>query len=202
MGVSLDRPLPLRWKLICTLGGMLFGGWLVMAHRPPSDALYTEAPGGSRTFEGQEFRAIPGLEDKRMASHEFDRAVSLAEAREICAAWSQRLPGTFRLPSGVEWERAARGGRRGFPYPWGHASPEGRANFRAEAPSLPGTYPPNRFGLFDLVGRRWEWCSDGRARGGSWAERDPAMLRLEHAQEFPAGYIGEDVSFRMLWVPD
>ena len=86
--------------------------------------------------------------------------------------------------------------------PLGPRVPLGRANFNAESVAPSGKFPPNRWGLFDMVGRRWEWIEDGQARGGSWAERDPNLLRIDHVQKFPAGYEGEDVSFRLLWVPD
>jgi formylglycine-generating enzyme required for sulfatase activity len=101
-----------------------------------------------------------------------------------------------RLPTEAEWEYAARGGRQ---FEYGTAT--GRlthdlANYdgkggkdRWEHISPVGSFPPNLFGLYDLAGNVWEWCSssfreypysmtDGRedpdesgdrvVRGGSW----------------------------------
>jgi formylglycine-generating enzyme required for sulfatase activity len=71
-----------------------------------------------------------------------------------------------RLPSEVEWERAARVGTS-TRYPWGDDWESGRGNafgsrgtdrWGAEAPV--GSFPPNAWGIHDLVGNAAEWVQD------------------------------------------
>jgi formylglycine-generating enzyme required for sulfatase activity len=78
------------------------------------------------------------------------------------------------LPSEAEWEAAARGGLAGTPYAWGaELAPGGKlmANFwigsfpwyfaRGGEPGTTsvGSFPPNGYGLSDMIGNVWEWTS-------------------------------------------
>ena len=98
------------------------------------------------------------------------------DAQEYCK-WITRKTGIkHRLPTEAEWEYAARGGLKGKEYIWGEEQePEGQimaniwqGRFPRENTKKDGYYttapvgkfPPNGYGLFDVGGNVWEWCSD------------------------------------------
>jgi formylglycine-generating enzyme len=107
---------------------------------------------------------LAGLEDHPVVH------VAHADAQGY-AEWAGK-----RLPTEAEWEFAARGGITAAEYAWGdELAPGGRrfANywdgvFPCErrnddgfARTSPvGLYPPNGFGLVDMIGNVWEWTAD------------------------------------------
>jgi formylglycine-generating enzyme required for sulfatase activity len=121
---------------------------------------------------------IEGLEDHPVVH------VSHADA-EAYAAWAGKA-----LPTEAEWEYAARGGLDGAEFAWGdELAPDGAmlANYWQglfpfanqmldgwERTSPVGSYPPNGYGLVDMIGNVWEWTADWYAdRSGSAGKRKP-----------------------------
>ena len=126
--------------------------------------------------------------------------------------WLSKITGKhYRLLSEAEYEYAARGGRETV-YPWGDeitldgramANCDGcRSQWGKKQTSPVDLFPPNRFGLYDMVGNVWEWtedcwnesyhgapadgspwtsgdCSRRVVRGGSWND-PPSYLPSAH----------------------
>jgi formylglycine-generating enzyme required for sulfatase activity len=107
---------------------------------------------------------LAGLEDHPVVHVAFEDA-------KAYAAWAGKA-----LPTEAEWEFAARGGLDGADYAWGDKLQPGgtvMANFwqgefpwrkspasRFERTSPVRAYPPNGYGLHDMIGNVWEWTTD------------------------------------------
>jgi formylglycine-generating enzyme required for sulfatase activity len=121
---------------------------------PGADWRHPEGPGSD----------LKGREDHPVVHVCWDDAVAYAK-------WAGR-----RLPTEAEWELAARGGLDQKRYVWGdELKPGGKwmANiwqgrfpnenteadgYRATSPV--GAFPANGYGLYDMSGNVWQWCSD------------------------------------------
>lgn len=108
--------------------------------------------------------SLAGLEDHPVVHVTFSDA-------QAYAAWVGR-----NLPTEAQWEFAARGGLERAEYAWGDAFEPGggaMANYwQGRFPwenllkdgflrtSPVGTFPPNGYGLHDMIGNVWEWTRD------------------------------------------
>lgn len=162
--------------------------------------------------------------------------VTSEEAMEFCKWLSRKEGRVYRLPTEAEWEFAARGSD-GRSFPWGEVTGRGDlANFAdantrfawsdrqvddGYAQTSPvGTFPrgASPFGLEDMAGNVWEWCSDFYGpyrgsevsnptgpkagaqrcyRGGSWRSR-MTSLRTSHRGFNNPKYSFQDLGFRIV----
>lgn len=148
---------------------------------------------------------IAGLSDHPVVHIAYPDATAFAK-------WAEKS-----LPTEAEWEFAARGGLEGADYAWGDdLEPDGRilANYwqgsfpndttkadDAFRTSPAGTFPPNGYGLFDMIGNVWEWTRDWYApppvekAGGCCIVANPrgATLGQSYDPAFPQARIGRRV---------
>ena len=134
--------------------------------------------------------------------------VSHADARAY-AAWLSEVTGrTWRLPSELEWEKAARGtnGRR---FPWGDFWDPKLANSHDEGPfdtTSVGNFPKgvSPFGLLDAAGQVFEWTDTGAGaarylvKGGSWDDKGCGVCRPAARHGRPEGIKHILVGFRLI----
>jgi formylglycine-generating enzyme required for sulfatase activity len=119
--------------------------------------------------------------------------VSWDEAVEFCKKLSARAAEAkcgrvYRLPTEAEWEYACRGGGPSYQvFHFGNSLSCKQANFYGppyggataggslERTCKVGSYSPNSWGLYDMHGNVWEWCSDWYDRDyyGKSPRRDP-----------------------------
>ncbi|MCC6888626.1 MAG: formylglycine-generating enzyme family protein [Hyphomicrobiales bacterium] len=108
--------------------------------------------------------SISGLDDHPVVHVAYRDALAYAQ-------WAGK-----KLPTEAEWEFAARGGLDGTEFAWGgDFTPDGRhmantwqGNFPIENRNVDGfagtspvtAFPPNGYGLYDMIGNVWEWTAD------------------------------------------
>jgi formylglycine-generating enzyme required for sulfatase activity len=149
------------------------------------------------------------------------------EAKAYVAWLAKKTGKTYRLLTEAEFEYATRAGTT-TAYPWGDAIGTNKANcegcgskWDSKQTAPVGSFAPNQFGLYDMVGNVWEWTedchrytvgssydgapADGSAwtsgtcvmrimRGGSW-ETGPQFLRS--ASRWGLASNGFDLGFRV-----
>jgi len=129
-------------------------------------------PAARFTFNGFTFAILPGWENHPITD------VSWFGARGYCEYYG------YRLPSELEWEKAARGSTDDRPFPWGEQISRNNANFYASRDPFENmatfgsrtspvgfyngkTYAgyttvdsASPYGLYDMAGNVWQWVGD------------------------------------------
>jgi formylglycine-generating enzyme len=177
---ALDNPVPgdpnLRWPRMVAIAG----GWFSMGseagqdnEKPVHRVWVGEFLLGACQVTNAEYApflkatgtAPPPFWGASNFSHPQQPAVGVSwwEADRYCK-WLAELRGQhYRLPTEAEWERAARGGVEGQPFPWGDSPPHSLPDYERRwrtGPEPVARYAANAFGLYDICENVHEWCSD------------------------------------------
>ena len=169
--------------------------------------------------------------------------VSWNDAKAFCEWLSRKSGQTVRLPTEAQWEYACRAGTT-TAWPWGDNPDDGKGWANCADQNLKkllsnngdgvkffnwedgfvftspvGSFRPNAFGLFDMIGNAAHWCQDrygdydkgavadpvgaltGNARvvrGGSWNNYNPWNCRSAARYRFAPNFRNERYCFRII----
>lgn len=183
---------------------------------PASDYIFvpTSDPASRFTFDGISFEVTLGFENHPMTNVSW------------FGAWGYCGYNNYRLPTELEWEKAARGASDNRPYPWGEAIALNNANYYTSGDPFEdlrsvgsrttpvGFYngqnyasyqtldSASPYGLYDMAGNVWQWTGDiyegqhYRYLRGGSKDTYDMDLRVWVRNNATPTYFSPDVGFR------
>ncbi len=137
--------------------------------------------------------------------------VSWNDAMRYCNWLTNKTGQKYDLPTEEEWEYAARGGAKRKVYPWGNdwdGTMCVNSTNSGGGTAAVGSRPPNGYGLNDMAGNVWQWCTDKRIaiyfegtrviRGGSWSDPIPACFNCTMRQRSNPTNTASNIGFRVV----
>jgi len=112
----------------------------------------------------------------------------------------------YRLPSEAEWQFACQGGLKSIRYDVLDEIAWYKANAGQTTHEV-GQKKPNLFGVYDMLGNVWEWCSDiydesvygsyRVLRGGGWCDQERSVMATTRRRSHPVSFKIDDLGFRI-----
>ncbi len=112
-----------------------------------------------------QYRAVTGKSPSKFKGKDLPvEGISWNDAIEFCEKLSKMDGKTYRLPTEAQWEYACRAGTT-TPYNTGKTISTDQACYENDETTEVGSFKSNPWGLYDMHGNVWEWCSD-------WYDKD------------------------------
>ena len=182
----------------------------LLAKFPVTQALYAEimdeTPG---TFIGEQ---LPVETVSWKDAVTFCNTLSAKERLELCYSFTGEEitfhpeANGYRLPTEAEWEYACKAGTTDIRYGELDAIAWYKDNSEKTTRNV-GTKAPNTWGLYDMLGNVWEWCSDiydetvygsyRILRGGGWYDEERGCLATNRRRSHPTSFKIDDLGFRI-----
>jgi predicted Zn finger-like uncharacterized protein len=148
--------------------------------------VYEKVTGTNPNFFGKRENLGSDIDTKQWPVEQVGWNEAVDFCQRLTALPAERDAGrTYRLPTEAEWEYACRAGTT-TTFTYGNALGSSQANFNGayqvprsstgpwlRRPEIVGKYPPNAFGLHDMLGNVWEWCGDSKRTYDAQPQTDP-----------------------------
>ncbi len=112
----------------------------------------------------------------------------------------------YRLPTEAEWQYACQANTQSIRYneidkiAWYKSNADNKTH-------IVGQKEPNEWGLYDMLGNVWEWCSDiydeteygsyRIFRGGGWCDQERSVMATNRRRSHPLQFKIDDLGFRI-----
>jgi formylglycine-generating enzyme required for sulfatase activity len=184
----------------------------VLMRFPVTQAFYKEVMGTNpSTFEGDQ---LPVETVSWIDAVTFCNQLSLSTNREPYYSIDltkenvslNALANGYRLPTEAEWQYACQAGNTNSRY----GAIDEIAWYKSNADHhthVVGQKQPNKWGLYDMLGNVWEWCSDiydesvygsyRVFRGGGWCDQERSVMATTRRRSHPFSFRIDDLGFRI-----